>query len=620
MINAPSLADRRWQILSVGFCTLFGIVFILNVHPVGDGLWYWYAVALRHGENLYRDMQVPMQPLFILLTVWTQELLGSGWLASKALAAIQVLLYAFGLYLVASKIAWSDRKRGLLILAVFGMTMMAIYYRFDDYHVTGHCLVVFSIYLLLRVEETASFTQMLWIVVLLGFLSGLGIGNRLNDGGLLFLATGVCLSVFAPKKKIASLAVYSAVAGVTLLSLIGLTRSSLHDWMQFTIIRAAAIKGGTGNIFFAPLHLPISIANHMLWREDPNLRRDLLLVILLVAVIVALRCTGTLRGKHRTLTIVLSAVCCMPIVASLIQQSLSGSTILAIADPLVLGAYFLLVWLAVRYVSLASTSKLNEWNHREILILLPFGQLVSGAMTSGQSILETYSPLALLMLVLPFIVPSVIAKRWANTAYVAMLAVVAAGAFISKGYHPFFWHHYNDRAFFVQRQWFDHQSLGPMYIENDQLAFMQTLCSKMPPTSNHAEILAMPWPYPNYFCGRPPWKNYVQTWYDTTGATTIDQLMSDLKQPPEWIVYERGLGMMEANEKVFRHGLPLPHRALDRMILDNLHLNKWALPWQQCFGGSDWLVIHTRPPAPGESNDSPLPSDKHVNLCSTTDY
>src|SRR5436305_2850713 len=71
-----SLRKRRWQVFAVVFCVLFGSIFILNVHPIGDGLWFWYAILLRNGQRLYADMHLPLQPLFVLLTAWTQELLG----------------------------------------------------------------------------------------------------------------------------------------------------------------------------------------------------------------------------------------------------------------------------------------------------------------------------------------------------------------------------------------------------------------------------------------------------------------------------------------------------------------------------------------------------------------
>ena len=78
--------------------------------------------------------------------------------------------------------------------------------------------------------------------------------------------------------------------------------------------------------------------------------------------------------------------------------------------------------------------------------------------------------------------------------------------------------------------------------------------------------------------------------------------------------------MIRAHEITFNNWMPLPQRDMDKLIAIQLRSGRWSLPWQRCFGGTDWLVIHTRPAGPAEPNDVLLPSSDQVNLCSRTSY
>ncbi len=579
-------------------------------------MWFWYSIALRNGQRLYRDMHVPMQPLFILLTKWNQQIFGESWLASKILAAIQVLLYVSGLYVITDRIPWADWKKALVILCVFGMTIMAFYSRFDDFHITGQCLLVASLILLL--PRDLEHREATWRAALLGLFAGLAIGNRLNDGGMLFIASGTALLVLSDRRRIFRGLVFCSTAALALGMLVALTRSSLHDWSTQTIFRATAIKGGSSQIFSAPFHFPVSISFSLL--GDPHLVNDLALASLLFVGITYSYVLKAHNNRYRRVFASLTVAYAIGSVLFLLQQSLSGSSVLSVSDACTVGTYVLFVTLSLRLLHRALFARTGEWNRYEVFLLFPFGQMVSGAMTSGESFLEAYPPLAFLLLLITFILPDILSNGWKEKLYTSLLLFLAVGSFISKTSHPYYWHHYNDRGFFLARQWYQHPQLGPMYIETAQLDFMQSLCSQIEP-SQHTELLAMPWPYPNYFCNVAPWHGYVQTWYDTSSKATIDHLREELQEhPPEWIAYQRSFDMIGAHEITFNNNKRLPHRDMDDDIEAKLRSNQWTLTWQRCFGGADWLLIHTRPVRSGEPSDVLLPSNDYVNLCSRTGY
>ena len=506
-------------------------------------------------------------------------------------------------------------QQALLIAAAFGTTLIAIYYRFDDYHVTCHLLTLFSIDLVLKLEHEERRSAVLRGAALLGIFAGLSTGTRLNDGAFLALASGIVLAVFARRQRWAAVLVFAAAASLVMLSLILMTGDSVATWADETIFRAAAIKGGTGSILSAPLRFPASSLK-ALWAEKP----DGIGLVITYAVI-----GFFVLGRHRLRTQTARrssalGLTTLGVLGIIFQLRHPGLTTRALANSLITWTYVLLIVLGVRLFLLLRRGHLAQWNRREVLFLIPFGQLTAGAMTSGQSPLEAYPTIAAMLLVLPFVFPMVLANRVLRDSFLAILAILAPGTLVTKWTLPYTWHHYYDASAFTGRVWFHHRQYGPMYIERPQLTMVNEICGLIQSDSRSSpELLAVPWPYPNYFCHIPPWHGFVQTWYDTTSRATMQRLVTDLQQqPPEWIAYERGLDTMAVHEKIFLHDARLPHRELDALVIQRLRSGAWSLPFQQCYNGVDWLLIHTRPAGPGEPNDVLLPSTDAVNLCART--
>lgn len=610
-----------WSALAAVGCALFGLVFLLNVHSVGDGVWFWYATGLQNGHKLYRDLHVPMQPLFILITEWNQRLLGTSWLASKVPAVMQDVLYSCGLYLVARRVPWPDWQRALLVAATFGLTIMAFYYRFDDYHITGHCFTVFSILLCLNVQREGDAKRVLRLAVLLGVLAGLAIANRINDGALLAVASAAALFVFAWRARVAAVLLFTLTTCAVFLGLLLLTGDSLAVWANETIFRAAGVKGGLGHILFAPLHFPAATFLHI--------KHDRLETFHVAALTVAIGATtaGIVRLSRRDLrsrrtagtVLLLLGLAAMP---GLAVGVYGGHSMIAVADLLILACYAIALVFLVRFLILLVRADVRTWDRQEVLLLFPFGQIIAGAMTSGQSFLEAYPPLAMLLLLSPLIFPALSTVRVARQANAILLAVITVGTFSAKAVHPYFWHHFDNGSLLTGRTWYNHPQYGPMYLERGQLQMMTSLCSVVHTEGGaHTDMLAMPWPYANYFCSVAPWHGYVQTWYDTTSRVTAAKLQSDLEtQPPEWIVYQRALDSMWVHEKIFLNGVRLPHRSLDALIMDRVLSGAWTVRWQRCYSSADWLLIHTRPAAAGEPHEMPIPTTERVNLCSRTGH
>ena len=137
------------------------------------------------------------------------------------------------------------------------------------------------------------------------------------------------------------------------------------------------------------------------------------------------------------------------------------------------------------------------------------------------------------------------------------------------------------------------EGVGYVPMDSKTKDFILPICDEI--KAADGELLSLPFPYANYICGKWPWHGYVQTFFDTSKAQTIQQLITDLQNsPPHFILYQRQLENLAGHENIFNHGNPLPHRKLDGFIMEKVEGEDWRVVRQQHFGGdSDWLLIDT---------------------------
>ncbi len=388
MANSHSAQPGKlWQGVAVGFCIAFGLSHLLNVFTAGDGLWYWYAVLFDRGQRLYADLHLNLQPLFILLTRASLHLFGAGWLGIRAFPLIQVVLYSYGLYLVARFSALSDSRRALLIVTAFGVTLSIFYYRFDDFHVTTQIFQVYALWLLLRLQHHPTGRRALQYAVPLGALAGLSISNRLNDGAALLVAGAVALCGIALQRRLASLLIFcgSALAAFSLVLL--LTRDTLHNWYVFTVVQAANIKGGSGHILLYPLLLPFRMTAEI--GADPIKLLVLFYPACIAACIAAAPVVfGKWRGAKRVLlltALALAVVLAVRLYRRSVFQNIWTPMMQKLGVPL---ACVLLLYIAACALRAMRRPSSADWNSRTLLFLVPIAQLFLAAVTGGGGVVE----------------------------------------------------------------------------------------------------------------------------------------------------------------------------------------------------------------------------------------
>jgi hypothetical protein len=261
--------------------------------------------------------------------------------------------------------------------------------------------------------------------------------------------------------------------------------------------------------------------------------------------------------------------------------------------------YLILLLAVVRWLlSIEGRGEL-KWDGREMLILLPIGGLLACGASQADGTSNSFLTMVLVLLMVPVMEPWGNARGWANASFVTIVMLVGLSGTAYKVQVPYSWFAEVHPPMFEHREWYKHPLYGTMYVNSDLPKFIEPVCSEIWPRGQaKPELLTMPFPYVNYFCGIPPWHQYVQTWFDTVTPATVAKLMNELNTaPPEWIVYERYLYAMHIHEMLFNHGQPSAHRAMDNMIMQKIASGQWTLVDKRNYmkGDDGWYIIETRP-------------------------
>jgi hypothetical protein len=598
-LDEAASQNTRYQNLMFVCCILFGVAMIANTQVAAEGSWFWYATYLREGKRLYSDLHLALQPLFVLETASFLALLGKGWLVSKIPAVLHLVAYCFGLLLLAKQSRLPDWQKSLVLGCAFFISIAFNAYRFDDYHVLADCLLLYSIVVLLMLQRSVKAGRSLGLVVALGIMGGLLLTTRLNDGAALITSVAIAILFLAPSRKLISVALFGLVSALTVASIVHLTGDSFHDYAMYSIFKVAGSKGGAGNVLLYPLQLP--------WNALRSLRTHWYVALNLYALGAAAAWVGlfhfpVITGKYHRLTrvVLLLLLVLLPLRIHHLYRGLFNSDLaIALAAIGVPVAYLLGVLVVVRFAR-GQFLPAAAWNRREILLLIPLGQLAAESMSSGGQPTGLYQPLAVMMLLLPFTSPITIRKASTRSFLLVLITLMASSCAVDKIRVPFVWHSYREKPMFLGRQWYHHPVYGTMIIDSDLLNVFDQICGHVG-TGSGVELLSLPLPYANYFCDVPPWHGYVQTFFDISSKATIFGLMQELQDsPPEWVLYQRQLDTLALHETTYNQGRPLPHRYLDRMIEHKIEDGEWKTVYTSNYERTsgwrnEWILIRTRP-------------------------
>ena len=589
LLRALGVLKDNLAITALVFCAFFGIALIINVHLANDGVWYWYSMEFLDGRLLYRDLGIALQPLYILINALSIALLGPSWIALRVPALLALMLFLFPIYQLARRSGRSSLEQGILIPFAFFVGIHFEAYRFDDYHVIVHALYLISAVLLLDLQSFRTTRSRSCLAALLGVLCGLAVVTRLNDGILLVAAATLLVFVLAPKRRVVLSVLVLLVSIVTVLFVIASTGDSLSDWIRLSILGAATSKGGGTHLLVSPILLPWNAAKSLASRDG--------LIVVLQLLTILLAAAGWVKAEGLTWRRKVAARFFLAGLACLIFK------LLAPRDPIiVVSAVF--VWVAcilLLQFARRALGALVRWDFASVLgderfiALLPIFLWVSGSLSTGGWHFGLYFPFAFFVVLLVVSKPARFEGGSLRVALFALMGVLALYGAIFRYQNPCSWHSYRTSPLFQHRLVVDHKLYGPLVVDGRLYAFISTVCSEIE-RGGGGELLSLPFPYANYFCGIPPWKGYVQTFFDTSDERKIRGLMNRLEEhPPAWILYQRQLANLELHERTFNFGRPLPHRSLDKLLMTRVSAGQWVVIGRFHHGeGNDWMLVRTK--------------------------
>jgi len=562
-----------FQCFIAAACVLFGLALIANVQLGYEGGWFWYAVLRDAGFHLYHDLHLVVQPLIILETQGWMALAGKGWIVSKVPAVFHLLAFVAGIALVGAQSKWTDFEKAVMLAFAFFTGIHFEAYRFDDYHVVAHVCYLFSLYFLLQLDQGRT-ARKAWVAApALGVLSGLAIVTRLTDGVLLALATALAIALLATARRSELLVQFWVLAALTVLGMVKLTGDSFRDYAAHTILRAAAPKGGAEHVLFYPLKL--------FWNSLVLLGTRRWPTTIVCAIVAGLSWSFLIRpiSHSRSAAAIVKAAAGAVLLAVCVRRMIphlkDGGVIVILSAVWVLAALALMLLVLYRLgLKLLRHEGKIPCPPREMLLLLPFVLLLSGAMSSGGYHYGLYAPVAFFVLLLPVVFPIAFAPGWLKSFLLMIAALMAVSGAYSRAMNPCSWHSFGTMPLFRSRSVIRHPVYGAMIIDDKLHAFIEPICAEVIHRGNR-ELLSIPFPYANYFCGVPPWQNFVQSFFDTAGKDVIDRMISKLREsPPQWVLYQRQLENLARHEQTFNGG---------RIV----HTAEYG-------PGNEWMLISTR--------------------------
>ena len=608
----PADERRVLQYCAFFFCIAFGFAMIANNQTPADGVWYWYAYYLEHGKRLYADMHVPLQPSFMLETKAVLAIFGRSWLASKIPAIIHLLIFCVAWLLLVRRATTSDARKAILLLFAFSTSISCVAFSFNDYRAPTYFLIVASILTLLALRDSTTWLRDLFLILILGVMSGIAVTTRPNDGAALAFGVFLGISFIASRRKVRLILAFWLTAGVTALIVISLTGDSVHDYLTWTILHSAGNKGGGGVLLqpFVALNAA-ALWSTALWPVAGLPSITLARFFLLGASLVF--CAYLWRRQpmpYSKLVLILTIAA----TATQIQQfyvyvrtTSFPSVLSSIGALLTLVIFAMCSWVVVRATqALLNPDRREDWNSAEILLLIPLGQAMSASMSSGGTHFDNLFSAALFFTLLTIVSPVKIHSAWLRNVIYCMAALFAALNFSYRVIEPFSWHTYVEKPMFANRVLYHHPEYGYMIIDRDLLNMAESVCNTITRAGGDRELLSIPMPYANYFCSVPPWRGYVQTFFDITDKGTIDEMIAALKEkPPKWILLQNEPGILRLHEDEFNHHMPLAQHRLNQLIEENVVLGEWNVVYRNNLYDTEdrvdqpgwenqWFLIQTR--------------------------
>lgn len=568
-------------------CFLYGTMLLVFVVSPGDGGWILYGKEMISGMKIYSDLQLNQQPLFPVLSAIVASITDVI-LYQHLLYLPILLLFCFSIYRLCAVVGTNVYFRSLLILCVFFFSIRFEAYRFDDYHVLAHSLVLLSAAISFEAIYNNRYVFNKFCIGQ-GLICVATMLVRINEGCVVLLGA-TCTLLFLSKDFRSGIrgilffgtAILSFFAVIMLL--IG---ESPLVWFDYTFARAAGNKGGVSLIGY-PFRLTINSATTI---RDVVSSLPAHLVLLSFLYLGAVYSIAVLTKKFSFLKCLLLAIflCCVEYYLIKVKFSFG----LLIVPLVVIG-----LLLIGNYVVMGLVFNRERISYKVIPVLAYSCSLFfMGALSSAGRYQDLTFPTAFSLATFPLLFNSIGFKinksKLILSVFSTILLILVGESLYLRTKVPYAWHSYNVPPLFSSEYNVETDRSGVDFILSKQVSeLIFPVCKIVSPGDT---LLSLPFSFANYFCGIPVWHGYVQSFFDTSGPDLINRMLADLTDnPPNFIFYQRQISNMETHELLFNNGKPLAHRKIDKYIMEKVNSHEWeAVFTSKAFFPSEWLLIKT---------------------------
>ena len=576
------------------FCFGFGLLSLILVSGGSDGTWILYSREILHGSRIYTDLSIAQQPLFYLFSILVLKFSKNFFIFEKLLYFPILFLFVYSIFKLSSFIERNNYLRAVLILSMFyvGITFEA--FRFDDYHALTSSFILISIYYsIIFFDKKLSFNK---FILYQGILFSFTFLTRINEG--LALLVTVLMIAFYQKgfSKLFFLGVFKIILIFLFFNILFLyiLNENFFTWLNATIISASGAKGGA-DLYYYPLK--IFIYSFIKIKSISFLKLVAIFFIDLIIYYLYRRFARVLC-QRRLVNFFWIFFTSLQIVA---LRILYGDMFAVDLIPFAVISSYIAFSIILAFYLLGSPGFLDGVNPSILLTIYPFSLFFFGSLSSGGSYGSFFFPLSTFIPISAYILLrmrnnySPLFRQCIRAIFYTSLIFLSAQCFEARAKNPYSWHSYRAPSFiggFKGYTRLSDTSRGFFFLPTDLYNLVQPVCLTVPPGET---LLSLPFSFANYFCNVAPWHGYVQTFFDTTTPSKINRLSDDLNSnPPNYIFYQRQLESMAAHESIFYGGRTLPHRLLDKTIMDNIKNGKWMVVYESdLYPPSNWMLIRT---------------------------
>ncbi|MEO6359640.1 MAG: hypothetical protein ABIO43_03575 [Sphingomicrobium sp.] len=569
-------------------CLLFGLGLLIFVVGPGDGTWVLYGREMRSGLRIYSDLNLNQQPMFPLISFISLIILPDGILAQKIAFALLILVHVGLLFKISCRVASGLIERTILTLSAYFVSIHFEAFRYEDYHALAQCLVLASFNLSLRhLDENIGPYR---YATAQGVLFGLTFLTRVNEGIAIAGAVSiVALAKTGWSRKLiqmcGSAALSATIVFVAILTAVG---ESPATWFQQTLAEAASAKGGASLWTYPALAL-WNACRYLAGAQIQGHHVPLLLFCIATHLVVFLR-----RNLPRALqwaVVVAAGVSLFQLITSLYRDP---------AIPLTASA---LLWCTVYFVTSFIRARLwpavvegTKLEGSHVLTAYPLLLFAMGSLSTGGYIYGLYFALTLTIYVVALFfreAPSSNTRQRLRVLFYIVMLLTALNAFEYRRRNSFSWLDYRSGPLFQNYVFVEGSGRGPHMLPKEVDGLIRPICKHV---GDGKTLLSLPYSFPNYYCKLPLWHGVVQTFFDTSTRSQIDRIKDGLLQdPPDFILYQRQLAVMQMHERIYNHGRPLPHRKLDQLIMEKVRSGEWKIiQVSTAFSPSQWFLIKTK--------------------------